>query len=301
MANWLEYCQVYYLFIYLMNQFDYNRLFLHNNNLHISVTSASNIVFSYLLELLPVMTTKKKNSCKYQCSDQEENASPTPSVRLGMWDFSQCDPKRCSGRKLVRLDLISEFKLNYKFPGIILSPSGTRTISPSDRNTVVTSGLAVVDCSWAQLDQVPFTKLPRGGERLLPFLVAANTVNYGRPFKLNCAEALAAGLYICGLKEDAKLIMSKFSYGDEFLRLNNELLEGYATCKDGEQVINFQNNYLQNYDKSASSTDDDDGGDGDEFTSDLDSPTNELDQEDWKVDALGNYIKKHLDIATIGD
>ena len=167
------------------------------------------------------------------------------SISLGMWDFSQCDPKRCSGRKLARLNLLKEFKPNHRFRGVILTPTATITLSPADAPILRKYGLAVIDCSWARLDDVPFNKLPHAFDRLLPYLVAANTVNYGRPWKLNCAEALAAALAICGAREDAEKVMQKFSYGEEFLRINEQLLRGYCECKSAEQVKAFEAEYLE--------------------------------------------------------
>jgi pre-rRNA-processing protein TSR3 len=161
-------------------------------------------------------------------------------IKLAMWDFGQCDSKRCTGLKLARFGLIRSLPVSAFFPGIVLTPQGQRAVSPADKSTVAEHGICVVDCSWARLDEVPFSKLRGGQPRLLPFLLAANPVNYGRPFKLSCAEAIAATLVITHETELAEEVLGKFGWGAHFFELNRELFDAYTACTDSTDVVAAQ-------------------------------------------------------------
>ncbi|KAH7447041.1 hypothetical protein KP509_01G088600 [Ceratopteris richardii] len=127
---------------------------------------------------------------------------------------------------------------------------GKRCISKEDQVLLREKGLAVIDCSWARLDDVPFRTLRCGAPRLMPWLVAANPVNYGRPCELSCVEALAGALYICGEIQASEILLSKFKWGHGFLSLNRELLDSYKECSTGAEVIEVQNMWLSRQTRS---------------------------------------------------
>ena len=178
-----------------------------------------------------------------------EEASPLRGLKLRMWDFAQCDPKRCTGARLARRGVFQSMPLRQPFRGIVLSPNGTKSVSPADADILDEHGLSVIDCSWARLAEIPFKQMRSGHHRILPWLVAANTVNYGIPGKMSCAEAAAATLYICGRVEAAKAVMAEFGWGSEFIRVNKELLEIYRQCKDADDVVEKQKEWLEKAEK----------------------------------------------------
>ncbi|PIL34458.1 hypothetical protein GSI_03234 [Ganoderma sinense ZZ0214-1] len=171
-------------------------------------------------------------------------------VPVAMWDFDHCDPRRCSGKKLARQGLIQTLRVGQKFRGIVVSPKGTQPVSPADKDIVAQNGLAVVECSWARLDEVPFNRISSPHERLLPYLVATNPVNYGKPWRLNCVEALAAAFYITGFDSYAERLLSGFGWGHSFWEVNRHLLEQYKTCESADAVSAMQEKILADLERS---------------------------------------------------
>jgi pre-rRNA-processing protein TSR3 len=166
-----------------------------------------------------------------ETSEESAAEESLPDFPVAMWDVGQCDPKRCSGRKLHRMSMIKTLRLGQRFSGICLSPMGKDCVSPADKDIILKCGVAVIDCSWAKLEETPFHRMKSDHPRLLPYLVAANPVNYGKPCKvcfficctspstygsfpqLNCVEALAAAFFIGGFREIAEAYLGKFKWG----------------------------------------------------------------------------------------
>jgi pre-rRNA-processing protein TSR3 len=151
------------------------------------------------------------------------------------------DPEKCTARKLARFDLTTLHRSDRETPyGVVLNPHAERALSPSDRD--VGDVLVALDCSWETAGEARFTLA--GEHRALPYLVAANPVNFGRPFRLTTVEALAAALVVLGATEQAEAILSKFTWGHTFLELNAEPLRRYSECTDSADVVAVQQEYL---------------------------------------------------------
>jgi pre-rRNA-processing protein TSR3 len=152
-----------------------------------------------------------------------------------------CDPRKCSVKKLARSGMVRIVPRIRAIPRrtILLDPTAEQALSPADRPV---SSITVLDCSWEVLDNSAVRSLRR--RRALPFLLAANPVNFGKPFKLSSLEAFAAALFILGEREQAEKILSIYTWGCRFLEVNREPLTLYATAKDSKEVIRMQDLFL---------------------------------------------------------
>lgn len=84
---------------------------------------------------------------------------------------------------------------------------------------------------------------------IVPFLIATNPINYGKPHTLSCVEAFASALYIVGLDSDAEYLLSKFGWGHSFYELNSELLNEYKQTKSSEEVAECERRMMVEWSK----------------------------------------------------
>jgi pre-rRNA-processing protein TSR3 len=166
------------------------------------------------------------------------------TVSVTVYHAKQCDPKKCTTLKLKRHSLVRVVHRVRELPrgAVILDPFTTKAFSPADREKLEKRGLAALDCSWVHAAEVCDPSIHRSS-RCLPYLVAANPVNYGIPTKLSTVEALAAALYIADFRGQAEELLSKFKWGLQFIALNEELLKSYAQAKDSAGVVKVQIEY----------------------------------------------------------
>ncbi|KAK0384341.1 hypothetical protein NLU13_8428 [Sarocladium strictum] len=191
----------------------------------------------------------------------DATSSGRPAFKAACWDLGHCDPKRCSGKKLIKLGMMRDLHLGQRHNGVIITPNGKRTISPADRELMDQYGAAVVECSWARTDEVQWNKVGGKCERLLPYLVAANSVNYGKPWRLNCVEALAAAFAICGHLDWAEQILAPFSYGQSFLDINSSILKRYAACTDEADIKRTEAEWMERLEREYAESREEGGDD----------------------------------------
>lgn len=175
--------------------------------------------------------------------EEQDAETKTDKIKLYMVDFNECDPKKCSGRKLENFGLLKSINHKSRFKGITLSAGGKKPISKEDTEIVLKYGLCVIDCSWNKIQNL-VVKTKFDHERILPFMVAVNPINFGAPYKLSCAEALAAGLFICDFWEQGHGLMEKFKWGPGFHNLNKEIFDLYQDCKTVADLGNAEQKYL---------------------------------------------------------
>ena len=160
--------------------------------------------------------------------------------------LAQDDPKKNTAVKLSKRGTLRLHEKFSKLPrrGIILEPLCGKVLGPEDHSVLLESGGAIVglDCSWAQIEDSvnQVMKRTRLKPRMLPLLLAANPVNWGKPSKLTTAEALAASLYLVGKEQQARDLLSAFNWGEQFFILNKEPLDAYKNADSSKELVDLQ-------------------------------------------------------------
>jgi len=167
-------------------------------------------------------------------------------MKLIVYHANEDDPKKCSARKLHKFGFVELETKIRKTPkdAILLNPFAEKSLSKEDLSIAEKHGILAVDCSWKNAEKSFDFLDKRCKSRALPFVVAANPVNYGKPFKLTTLEAFAAALYILGDIEKAEEMLNLYKWGPTFLVLNKEPLEDYRKAENSAEIIKIMEQYM---------------------------------------------------------
>jgi len=171
-------------------------------------------------------------------------------LKIYIYHKNQCDPKRCTALKMGKLNMAKILRDYRKIPrrALLLNPYAKTPVSIEDRDIIERYGILALDCSWQHAQEV-FKRVKFKHHRRLPFLIAANPVNYGKPCKLSTLEACIATLYIANYKNEALSLLNGFKWAETFIDLNRDLLESYAG-KGCEEILEIEKDFLSRIRKS---------------------------------------------------
>lgn len=165
-----------------------------------------------------------------------------------VFNAEHCNPKRCSARRLDKFGMIESVDRLGRLPkkAILLDPFAKKALSPEDTEQAVNRGICILDCSWEHAERTfkNAKRIARLTSRSLPYLLAANPINYGKPWRLCSLEAAAAALAILGDTEHANRVAAVTNWGVTFMKLNAEPLEEYAAAETSGEVVRIQQAYL---------------------------------------------------------
>jgi pre-rRNA-processing protein TSR3 len=172
------------------------------------------------------------------------------AIDVVVYHLGQDDPHKNTALRLERFGKARVVDKPEKCPAqsVLLNPFAKKAVSREDAKAMRDNGLLAVDCSWRHAEEAFGALLGNTRSRALPFLVAANPVNWGKPFRLSTAEALGAALFIAGEERQARDLLSALPFGPQFLELNRQPLEDYAAAVTSADVVRAQANYLTDED-----------------------------------------------------
>ncbi|MEW5760173.1 MAG: DUF367 family protein [Candidatus Thermoplasmatota archaeon] len=170
-------------------------------------------------------------------------------IKLYIYHKYQCDPKKCTGKKLARFGYAKIVRnLNeLRFGSLLLDPNAKTLLSKEDLPRAMKNGLVALDCSW-KFAEYEFRRLMvrrRLIPRSLPYLIPANPINFGQKYKLSTIEAFSSALIILGFREEGEALLNLFKWGKVFVDMNAQPLKDYENASSLAEIVEAEKCYVK--------------------------------------------------------